>query len=152
MIELTEEETRLTIRAAAHVRPWNELRHAQRFATGVTEECVARVMLLLERGARPYLSAYGRWNCSGGPIPAPKNLTNVIGEMIRTGLVRHWRDREGDHLLPAPVHMRAEDGMSRCRFAGEAMGPMRSRLVSDVRHADCRDCEAGIAIDVLRGL
>ena len=123
------------------------LRPAQRFLEGVTSLEVARVMCELESGVRPYLSVTNRWCAPNGTKLHGINirLSTIVGEMIRTGLVRHWRDREGDHLVPAKVHLTLNGLDSVCHFVGEDLGPMRSRLVSDATLADCLDCEHVIA-------
>jgi hypothetical protein len=145
----------LTIRAGAHARPPEGLRAAQRFQNGVTDLDVARALFGLEQGTRPYRNTMGRWFApTGSPmsgINAPgrgRMLSSVVNEMIRTGLVRHYRNREGDHLLPAPVHyLDRTDGTmhSACLFVGEDMGPMRARLVDRLDLVDCLACEAAIA-------
>lgn len=153
------------IRAAAHSTAPLTLRAAQRFQNGVTDLDVARVMLALERGVRPYRNRAGRWLAPSGTTLAGfgrghlsgRNLSTVIGEMIRTGLVRHWIDREGDHLIPAPVHLMAGEPGNRhsaCLFTGEDMGPMRSRLVEEHRFTlvDCLHCEQTLAQGGPRGL
>src|SRR5687768_4149040 len=84
-------------RASAHAVDASMLRVAQRWVHGVTDLDVARVMYALERGTRPYRNRAGRWYApTGSPLGGMgTNLSTVIGEMIRTGLVRHWKDREG---------------------------------------------------------
>lgn len=129
-------------RSGCHAQPESTLRPAQRLLGGVTELDVARVMHGLESGVRLYLTPGGRW-CA----PTDTNLTYLsrlsptVKEMIRTGLVRHWRDRNGDHLATAKVHLLGPDGLSACHFAGETLGPMRSRLSRDMTVVDCLDCE-----------
>jgi hypothetical protein len=99
-------------------------------------------MHALESGVRLYRTPHGRW-CApkGTTLNGLGRLSAAVGEMIRTGLVRHWRDRNGDHLVPAKVHLLAPDKRSACHFAGEDMGPMRSRLSEDMAIVDCLDCE-----------
>lgn len=128
-------------RAGAHAQPESTLRAAQRFQHGVTELDVARVMAELESGTRLYLNRMGRWYAPGGRLRGLHRLSPAVHEMIRTGLVRHWRDREGDHLVPAKVHLLGTDGQSACHFVGEDMGPMRSRLTDEMTLVDCLDCE-----------
>lgn len=145
------------IRAGAHAAAPAVLRPAQRFQNGVDDLMVARVMRALEDGVVPYLRpVQGTWCAPAGtPVSGLRNkLSNTIKEMIRTGLVRHFRDREGDHLIPAKVHARNRDdrNLSACLFTGEDMGPMRSRLADDLRLVDCLDCEAAIAQGQARGL
>jgi len=78
-----------------------------------------------------------------------RDLSTVINEMIRTGLVRHYARKHGmetfDYLIPAPVHYRGLDGQSSCLFTGENLGAMRSRLVDDLTLVDCLACEQAIA-------
>lgn len=126
-------------RAGTHVAPADTLRRAQRFQGGVTELDVARVMHELEKGVRLHRSPMGRW---AGPVGSRigRNCSPAIQEMIRTGLVRHWIDREGDHLIPARVHLDLGDRQSACHFVGEDLGPMRARLSRDIDLIDCRDC------------
>jgi hypothetical protein len=133
-------------RAGAHAAPESTLRAAQRFQDGVTELDVARVMHELERGLRLYLNRGGRWcaprgsrvNGGGGP-------SAIVKEMIRTGLVRHYKDREGDHLIPAKVHLDLGDRQSACHFIGEDLGPMRARLLADLALVDCLACADTVA-------
>lgn len=138
---LTERDRTLVVRASAHVRPADELEPLQRFALGVSEEAVARLLLWLERGTVLHRTRLGRWYAPVGH-PLGRHVSQVVMEAVRTGLVRHWVDREGDHLVPAKVHVAGEDGRSLCHFAGENLGPMRARLVtvSDLAIADCLDC------------
>lgn len=112
---------------------------SQRFHNGVTEEDVARLLFHLERGVRLYRNRLGRWLAPTGS-PLGRYISVAVLEAIRTGLVRHYRDREGDHLIPAPVHLKGEDGYSLCHFIGEDMGPMRARIVTDLAIADCSCC------------
>lgn len=151
-------------RAVAHAAPKELLRHAQRWQDPhVTDEAVARVFLALEYyRTRPYRNVNGRWYVPAGTAPAGTNtnLSPVIGEMVRTGLLRHWRDRDGDHLIPAPVHFldRTVTGPglvvvhSACLFVGEDMGPMRARLVERMDLTDCLACEQAIATGKPRAL
>lgn len=147
---------RHAIRAGAHAVDESVLRTAQRWHHGVTDLAVARVMLALEyHHVRPYRSRLGRWLVpAGSPLAGHTfNLSPVIGEMVRTGLVRHWQDRNGDHLIPAPVHLLGRSMVfpgliathSACLFVGEDMGPMRSRLVEDLSLVDCLACESAVA-------
>jgi hypothetical protein len=144
-------------RAAAHACDPLALRAAQRFQNQVTDLDVARVFLALERGTQPIRNSAGRWLVAQGvPLNGmhSSKLSVVINEMIRTGLVRHYRDNVGDHLLPAPVHMRNADDptVSACLFVGENMGPMRSRVVDRLDLVDCLACEQAIATGTVRGL
>lgn len=144
------------VRAAAHSAAPAVLRVAQRFQHGVDDLMVARVMRALETGAQPYRNATGRWRApqGSGLFGLSDRLTSAVNEMIRTGLLRHYVDREGDHLIPARVHARNLDdrNLSACLFTGEDLGPMRSRLTDDLAVVDCRDCEVAIARGQARGL
>jgi hypothetical protein len=141
------------IRAAAHAKAPAVLRPAQVWREGVTDEGVAAVLLALERGVVFYRNAVGRWLFPlGAPVPRAsmgRDLSTVINEMIRTGLVRHYVHKHGivtsDYLIPAPVHYRGLDGQSSCLFTGENLGAMRSRLVDDLTLVDCLACEQAIA-------
>jgi hypothetical protein len=126
-------------RAGTHAQPADTLRPAQRFQMGVTELDVARVMHELERGVRLHRSRLGRWAGPAGSRLGNK-ASPAIQEMIRTGLVRHLIDREGDHLIPARVHLDLGDRQSVCHFVGEDLGPMRARLTRALDLADCLDC------------
>ena len=126
-------------RSSAHVFPREALRAAQRFQDGVTELDVARVMHELESGVRLYVNRLGRW-CAPHGSKLGNKTSPAVHEMIRTGLVRHWRDREGDHLIPARIHLDLGDRQSACHFVGEDLGPMRARLSADIDLIDCRDC------------
>ncbi len=130
-------------RAGTHAQPQDTLRPAQRFQHGVTELDVARVMHDLERGVRLHRSRLGRWFAPEGARMNNKT-SPAVQEMIRTGLVRHWIDREGDHLIPARVHLDLGDRQSACHFVGEDLGPMRSRLTKDLDLADCLDCQQAV--------
>lgn len=126
-------------RAGTHAQPQDTLRPAQRFQMGVTELDVARVMHELERGVRLHRGRLGRWAGPAGSRLGNK-ASPAVQEMIRTGLVRHWIDREGDHLIPARVHLDLGDRQSACHFVGEDLGPMRSRLSTDLALIDCMHC------------
>lgn len=134
----------LIARSTAHVFPREVLRPAQRFQHGVTELDVARVMHELERGVRLYLNRLGRW-CAPSGSRLGNKTSPAVQEMIRTGLVRHWKDREGDHLLPAKVHVDLGNHQSACHFIGEDLGPMRARLTVDLALADCLACLDAVA-------
>jgi hypothetical protein len=161
---LTLEQTRqldrdeaAVIRATCHtVDPEALERHAQHWTTGVTDLDVARVFYALEQGVQPYRNRAGNWRAPLGSalIAMRHHLSVVVNEMIRTGLVRHYRDHEGDHLIPALVHFRNADNarLSACLFTGEDMGPMRSRLVDRLDLVDCLNCEAAVASGNVRGL
>lgn len=160
----TEDASNWATRAAAHIRPVSALRVAQRWQDkACTDEATARVLLALEYyGTRPYRNMAGRWFPPTGSslTGLGRNLSTVINELIRTGLVRHWRDREGDHLIPAPVHLlqRTVQGAglivqhSACLFVGEDMGPMRARLVDRLDLVDCLACERAVATGSARKL
>jgi hypothetical protein len=153
--QLSRDEASIA-RAGAHAAAEYVLRVAQRFQHGVTDLDVARVMRAIEVGHRPYMNMGHRWFMPSGFAPAGMGwkLSTIINEMIRTGLVRHYRDREGDHLIPAPVHYRNHEnrGVSACLFVGEDMGPMRARLVDRLDLVDCLACEQAIATGQPRGL
>jgi len=164
MTEQMNSEDPRCVRAAAHSIPYHRLRLQQRWQRGVTDEVVAMVMFALEDGAAVRRTFTGRWTPDTRTMPWPiepsrlwrPNLTAVIDEMIRTGLMRHVVVREQgnevDYLIPAPVHLMSEAGLSACLFVGEDMGPMRSRLVRDLTLVDCLDCEATVARGHARGL
>lgn len=139
-----ETEEDLVARSSAHVFPREALRGAQRLQHGVTELDVARVMHELERGVTLYLNRMGRWSAPTGSRLGNK-VSPAVHEMIRTGLVRHWKDREGDYLIPAKVHLDLGDRQSACHFIGEDLGPMRARLSCDLDLVDCRHCEDAVA-------
>ena len=150
----------LSVRSSAHAALNESLRAAQRFQHGVTDLDVARVMAGLEDGTRLYRNRAGRWLApTGTPLAVRthrgRELSTTVGEMIRTGLVRHYRTREGDHLLPAPVHyLDHTNGLahSACLFTGEDMGPMRARLVERLDLVDCLACEQVVSTGAVRGL
>jgi hypothetical protein len=165
VLTTTEAGQAAATRAAAHSAPTGSLRIAQRWHDPhVTDENVARVMLALEYyRVRPYRNTAGRWYAPAGSslTGLGPNLSTVIGEMVRTGLVRHWRDRDGDHLIPAPVHYLERTvsplgGVvsvhSVCLFVGEDMGPMRARLVERLELVDCLACCEIVANGAVRGL
>jgi hypothetical protein len=141
---LSEADQRFATRAAAHSADPANLRAAQRFQHGVTDLQVARIMLALERGTILYRSRLGRWLAPTGS-PIGPNLSPAVMEMIRTGLLRHWIDREGDHLIPAKVHLTLDGRNSLCLFAGEDLGPMRARLARELDLADCLECMDTVA-------
>jgi hypothetical protein len=157
------------MRAASHSAAETTLRAAQRWQHGVTDVEVTLVMYALEGGTRPYRNQAGRWLAPiGSPIGGrtsglKRNLSVVIGEMIRTGLVRHVRQQRASHLSPAPqdvlvpAHVHLKDGepgawRSACLFTGEDLGPMRARLVDDLSLVDCLACELTVATGHPRGL
>lgn len=146
---------RYATRAGAHAANADVLRAAQRWQNGADDLKAARVFLALEyHHVRLFRNRLGRWFAlPGSPLTGCTWLSPVIAEMIRTGLLRHWHDRNGDHLIPAPVHYRDRTvswaGVvtqhSACLFVGEDMGPMRARLVDDLSLVDCLACEAVVA-------
>lgn len=148
-----------TLRSSAHAVDPAQLREAQRWQHGVTDLDVARVFSFLERGEVLYRNAAGSWKA---PVHSPLNrlrLSTVIDEMIRTGLVRHYREPLNpghfvDYLIPALVHMRHRDNrtVSACLFTGEDLGPMRARLSDHMVYVDCLACEAVVANGHIRGL
>jgi hypothetical protein len=153
------------IRAGAHAAAEAVLRQAQRFHKDVTDLDVARVMRALETGHRPIRNKTGRWFMSGETPAKGLNykMSGIINEMIRTGLVRHYRTGgpvsetdpgNRDHLIPALVHYRNPENhnLSACLFTGEDLGPMRARLVDRMDLVDCLACEAVIATGIPRGL
>lgn len=150
-IKLAGDEDAALARAAAHARERCDLRAMQRPPIGVTDEGIGWLFLGLEAGETVYRNRAGRWSAFKGSMLAVKNIGAVVDEAVRTGLVRHWRDQQGDHLTPAPVHGRGPDGQSVCHFVGEDMGPMRSRLVSEVEYIDCPRCLDSLKSSV-RGL
>lgn len=118
-------------------------RAAQRWQNGVTDLDVASVLFAIEaNGAQPRRTTAGRWV----GFSMSRGLSVVVNEMIRTGLLRHVIAREAggghraDYLVPALVHLNDGIGWSVCRFAGEDMGPMRSRLLTDLALVDCLHC------------
>jgi hypothetical protein len=148
------------IRAAAHALPRPD-RAVQRFHEGVTDADVALVMYAIETGAQPYRNRAGRWlapaDSDGIFTGLHRNLSTVVHEMIRTGLVRHVRQRQEpqDALVPALVHLKdGEPGAwrSACLFTGEDLGPMRARLVDEFSLVDCLACEQVVAAGHARGL
>jgi len=143
--DLSETDQRYATRAAAHAREPETLRPAQRFEPYVTDLAVARVMLALERGTEIRRNRLGRWFAPTGS-PLGRSVSTVVSEMIRTGLVRDYRNPSGEHvLIPAKTHKRVWDapGVQRslCLFTGEDLGPMRSRLVDEMDLVDCLECE-----------
>jgi hypothetical protein len=143
---LNEADERYAVRAAAHAAEPSVLRAAQRFAPYVSDLAVARVMLALERGTEIHRNSIGRWFAPIGH-PLGRQVSTVIQEMIRTGLVRDYRQPNGEHvLIPAKTHLRVREELtaqhSLCLFAGEDLGPMRARLVDQMDLVDCLECEA----------
>ena len=155
ILSVDENGERFAIRAGAHAAHESTLRVAQRWQNGVNDLKVARVMLALEyHHVRPYRNRLGRWYApTGSPLAGGVWISPVVAEMIRTGLLRCWHNRDGDHLIPAPVHYRSrsvswagvETQHSACLFVGEDMGPMRSRLVDRFDLVDCLACETAVA-------
>lgn len=147
-------------RAAAHAAAPLALRRAQRFMDGVNDYHVAAVMYAIENGLRLYRNSLGRWRApTGSPLAGQGwvHLSTVVHEMIRTGLLRHVTirtdvDASEDRLVPALVHLRDEDRQSACKFIGEDIGPMRSRLVDHLSLVDCLECEHVVATGTLRQL
>ena len=131
-----EQEAILIERAGTVAMPDAGLRSAQRFHEGVTDLDAARVMRAVESGLELYQNRLGRW-CA--PVGSPLHFARTsatVHEMIRTGLLRHYRD----HLIPAPVHLDSGGHVSVCLFVGEDLGPMRARLTKDVDLVDCQNC------------
>lgn len=114
------------------------------FREGVTDLDVARLMRGLENN--PPISVVrnpvGRWYAESNRFTG-RSVSNIVGEMIRTGLLTHVHDRAGHHLVPAKVHLCATDALvTRCREPGEGMGPKRVRLATDPVMVDCLACLA----------
>lgn len=153
---ITARDEAFVIRSTAHTVGPLDLRAAQWFQHGVTELDVARFMRAIELGHAPYRNRGNRWFMpASAPIYGLNFKTSfVVNEMIRTGLLRHYRNSSGDHLIPSPVHMRslADALVSACLFVGEDMGPMRARLVDRLDLVDCLACEQAIATGTPRGL
>jgi hypothetical protein len=154
MTDLEERTNRFMIRATAHALA--EPRSAQRWQNRVTDLDVAGVLFAIEaEGIQPNRIKSGRWVSGRNLIVTTHDLSTVISEMIRTGLLRHLMDRgpagTEHHLIPARVHLK--DGQwSACRFTGEDLGPMRARLVDDLALVDCLECEQAVARGHARGL
>lgn len=127
-------------RASAHATATP--RAAQRWQNGVTDLDVASVLFAIEaNGFQPHRNAAGRWL----GMRMDRNLSTVVNEMIRTGLLRHVMilvpgTPAQDAVVPALVHLKGADGWSVCHFTGEDMGPMRSRLLMDLALVDCLHC------------
>jgi hypothetical protein len=158
----TPEDGPHQIRAAAHTTVFLD-RVAQKWQHGVTDESVAVIMYLIEAGMRFRLNRMGRWvTPADHPVSGfrgtlgGRDASVVIHEMIRTGLLRHVIERRPDgsvdHLVPALVHLRDGDWWSACRFTGEDLGSMRSRLVTDLALVDCLECCQTVARGHTRGL
>jgi len=131
----------LTERATTHCRQ-KLTRVAQQFQHRITDEESAKVMFAVEAG---YEFNHGRvyWRCAMRMAMAPARLHAIITELVRTGLLRDYRDPRTSvrTLLPAHIHLDVHGG-SACRFVGEDLGPMRTRLSDDLALVDCRDCLA----------
>lgn len=150
----TTETDPFVIRAGAHAVHESLLRtYAQRFQHQVTDEDVAAILYGIEHDhLSPIKQRTGRWVLPAGWKVRPRHdPSTVIGEMVRTGLARDVREYDNHYLVPALVHLR--DGeVSACRFTGEDMGPMRSRLTDDLILVDCLECERTVSTGHPRGL
>jgi hypothetical protein len=137
---LTDADRRLIERAGAHAVPEDLLTPGARWAHGVDDLFVARLILALERGAEMHMAGNGRWYAPEGSGLNGTFLSTAIREMIRTGLVVHHHTGA---LIPAPVHFAAWNAtrwVSACRVVGEARGPKRVRIHQDKTLIDCRSC------------
>lgn len=145
--------SRFRERAAAHSMADVMLRPAQRWQHGVTDLDVAAVLYAIEADEiQPRRTRAGRWvSLEGQRIKTTHDLSTIINEMIRTGLVRHIIDHGDDYLVPALVHF-MDGWQSVCRFTGEDLGPMRARVVDNFALVDCLECEAAIGRGAPRGL
>jgi hypothetical protein len=161
MTDTQTDTTTHEIRASAHAAAPAVLRAAQLFRDGVNDHYVAMVFYGLEQGVKLYRNKAGRWRAPTGTMLAGTvhwMLSTAVNEMIRTGLLRHVEYRHGavttDYLIPARVHLKdpADSTVSACRFVGEDLGPMRSRLVDDLSLVDCLECEDAVARGGPRGL
>jgi hypothetical protein len=158
--ELARMESFLS-RAAAHTRLPQDTPVSQRWRNKVTDEDVAAVLYAIESEGMDIRRSplTGRWLADTSVMPWNANrkrqglgvhLSNVINEMIRTGLVTHWVERtpgeDIDHLVPARVHLADPDDprYSACRWPMEDVGPMRTRLTRDLALVDCLECEAAV--------
>lgn len=127
-------------------------RAAQRWQHAVTDLDVAAVMYAIEAmNVDLVINKVGHW--VGWQSGRGIRLHWVVSEMIRTGLLRHVIERQNTHhLVPALVHLKDDARGSACRFTGEDMGPMRSRLVTDLALVDCLHCLEVVATGHPRGL
>lgn len=144
-------EAAFIARAAAHSTAVP--RTAQRWQHAVTDLDVAAVMYAIEAmSVDIQLNKAGNWTGWRVGSGTGIRLHWVVSEMIRTGLLRHVVHLHADHLVPALVHLRDVDGWSACRFTGEDMGPMRSRLVTELALVDCLHCLEVVAPERVRRL
>jgi len=132
----------MIMRAGSHARAQAALRPSQRLQHGVTELAVARLLHGLESGHRVVRTATGQYRAHTGPLRGLANLTTVVQEAIRTGLVHYSGPVGGPGTLTAArVHLRAlryPDGAT-CGEVAVA-GPFRLRLVDDPLYVDCLSC------------
>jgi hypothetical protein len=132
----------LAIRATAHAVDPALLPEAARWAVrGVNDTEVARALLALERGAQIVRKGSGLWYAPVGSPLNGRNVSVVVNEMIRVGLLINW---PYERLIPARVHLRTWDCDGRpgtwCEVSQEGTGPIRTRGVTDATLVDCRDC------------
>lgn len=148
---LAARRERYTVRAGAHAA--EPLRAAQRWQHGVTDLDVASIMYAIEADAMEFHRIKGgRWVAPVlGRRLSVRDVSRVINEMIRTGLLRHVIDHGYDYLVPALVHL-VDETVSACRFTGEDLGPMRARLVQPLDLVDCLECLATVGRGRPRGL
>jgi len=145
----TERESLLLERAAAHVVAASLINPEARFAAGVTDEKMAAVIFRLESGETLTKDHRGRWFAEAGTtLAAMHNLSRVVQEGIRTGLLAEYRPagrKSAPALIPAKTHQAiwAEHlamWVTKCDAVGENMGPKRVRLVRDPVIVDCLRC------------
>lgn len=154
---MSEMKDSFLVRAAAHSRAPVNLPHSARFRN-VTDEQVAGVFYLMEAEGQTFTyTRYDRWVADTSPVSRvlrKMDVDVVIREMIRTGLLRAWIDRDGQHLIPARVHFRDlnQSHLTACRDSVEGMRSGRVRTVSDLTLVDCLECEAAVVRGGPRGL
>jgi hypothetical protein len=142
-------ETFLT-RATAHAQSYFCLTTVQRWRNGVTDEAVAGVLYAIEaEGVTFSLTGTGSWRTRAfSEVLKGVDTSLAMREMIRTGLIRTWADRDGKtHLIPARVHLR-DPGVrseSACRAPVTGMPGGRVRIVTDLALVDCLECEDAVA-------
>jgi hypothetical protein len=144
-LPLSPEERRLVERACAHAVFEELLEPERRFANGVTDLDVARLLKVLESGGVVVQGGRSGWTVPTGSPLHKGGLAKTVQETIRLGLVTALSEPVGPqirrvYLVPADVHLRSPwDNLSPA-CASTAKGLKRHRLVRNRQWVDCRAC------------
>src|ERR1044071_5731321 len=135
--DLSLEEFWALERATAHVQS-----NVEPFENGVTDLDMARLLRALEAGTEVCQGGRAGWAAPTGSPLKRTGLAKTVNEAIRVGLVTAVTLRTAPSIVyvrvvPAPVHLLAEDGGPVCR---PPQGLKRYRMVDNRDVVDCFSC------------